>query len=524
MVESASMRSIKPFWVVLTMLSLLGVGLAWAATSLYGAGVSSDAVKNMSTAESLLAGRGFFDHAGIPQVYWPPLYTLLLAGLSWLGSWDVFVVGWYMNLVLMAANIFLGGALLYQAFRERLVYAYLGSLFLVGSESAMRIHANVASDPLYITFSLIFLLAAIRYMQGKAGKALGLMAVCAALAMLQRWLGASLLAMGGLVILAARWKDWRWLLRDWIWMGLSVMPVAGWIYFHNIRQYQTFWGNDAPLLDPWTNFETSLTKILHWFLPYHSRLELVLFNPAQAIGAGLFLLMLVGGVRAWGAWWRDVRRPEVFPTIFFLPLSLLGIAFTIITADHRDLYSDRYYVGLLAPVIAFLFITLDDLLLSRLRLGMNKSRLVLVVLFGLWFALYPVYSMVKYLGVSMANGEASNYNYYNNRYFRENPAVRRIQELARAHPQAVFYSNYADGMWFYTRRTAPLLPRFSGLEEDEFKQRFGGWPGDQPGYILWFLPNEFKHIAPPALLAKVAELDLLYAGERGEIYSVRARP
>ncbi|MFZ5819140.1 MAG: ArnT family glycosyltransferase [Chloroflexota bacterium] len=518
------MRALRSFWVVLALLSLAGGGLALAATWRYGAGVSADAVKNMSTAESLLAGRGFFDHAGIPLVYWPPLYPLLLAGISLPGGWDVFAVGWVLNLLLMVVNAFLGGALVYAAFRERPLYAYLGSLFVAGSESALRIHANVASDPLYITFSLAFLLAAIRYLQDKSWQALAVMWLCAALAMLQRWLGAGLLAMGGVVILAARWKDWRCLLRDWLWMGTSLLPIAGWVYFHNIAKYQTFWGNDSPPLDVWVNFEYSLTKMLHWFLPYHPRLEWALFHPLAVIGLGALLLLLAARRQEWIAWRRDLWRPEVWPTVFFLPLSLLGMAFNVITADHRDPYSDRYYVGLLAPVIVLAFLTLDDLLLPRLRLDVNKGRLLAAVLFGAWFLAYPAFSLYKYLSTSLVEGEASNYNYYNNRYFRENPAVAEIQALARAHPEASFYSNYADGMWFYTRRTAPLMPRSAGLTPEQFREQFAGWPGGQPGYILWFLPNEFKHVAPPDLLAEIADLRLVYASERGEIYSVRARP
>jgi len=85
------MRLPKPFFYYLIALSLAAGGLVLLATSLYGAGVSADAAKNLSTAESLLAGRGFFDHSGGPLVYWPPLYPLVLAGISWLTGWDVFV-------------------------------------------------------------------------------------------------------------------------------------------------------------------------------------------------------------------------------------------------------------------------------------------------------------------------------------------------------------------------------------------------------------------------------------------------
>jgi hypothetical protein len=519
------MRIPRIFTYFLIALSLAGGGLVLLATSLYGAGVSADAAKNMSTAESLLAGRGFFDHSGQALVYWPPLYPLLLAGLSALSGADVFVVGWLFNVLVMAVNVFLAGRLVYEALFEKPLYAYLGALFVMLSESAVRIHANVSSDPLYITFSLVFLLAANRYMGEKPMRALWLMIVCAALATLQRWLGASLIAMGGLVILVARWQDWRFLLRDGALMSTSMLPVAGWIYFHNIQRYQTFWGNDSPPLDPWVNFEYSLTKMMHWFLPYHPRLDPVLFNPLIVIGVIFFLLLLSSKRENWANWWRTLIRPSVFPLVFFLPLSLVGLAYTVVTRDHLDPYSDRYYVGFLASVIVILFITWNTLVMPGLKVENRKSQVSLAILFGIWLLFYPGYSMYKYISGSMANGEASNYNYYNNRAFNENPAIPVIQELVAEHPEAYFYSNYADGMWFYTRRSAPLMPR-SRTEMDlaEIEKNFADWPGEKAGYILWFLPNEFKHVVPPEMLAEIANLQLLFASEHGLVYSVQARP
>jgi hypothetical protein len=518
------MRLPKPFFYYLIALSLAAGGLVLLATSLYGAGVSADAAKNLSTADSLLAERGFFDHSGGALVYWPPLYPLVLAGISWLTGWDVFVSGWYLNVLLAAVNLFLAGMLIYEALHHRPVYAYLGVLFVLVSESAARIHANVSSDPLYITFSLAFLLAANRYMEQKSVTALGGMIAYSALAMLQRWLGASLIAMGGLVILVAHWRDWRPILRDGAMLGLSILPVGSWIYFHNILGYGTFWGNDSPPLDPWVNFEYSLTKIMHWFLPYHPRLDAILYNPLIVLLVIVLVLVLIARRRAWAEWWRTLWQPNVFPVVFFFPLSLVGIAMIIVTRDHLDPYSDRYYVGFLASVIVILFITLDTLVLPRLRWDLNKSRAVLAGLFGVWLLVYPGYSMVKYISASMANGEASNYNYYNNRAFNENPAVSMIQQLAAEHPRAHFYSNYADGIWFLTRRSAPLMPR-SGVDmaPADIRERFSGWPGDKPGYILWFLPNEFKHVVPPELLAEIANVELIFASEQGLIYSVRAK-
>ena len=517
------MQSSKSYLYFLIIVSLAGGGLVLLATSLYGAGVSSDAAKNMATAESLLAGRGFFDHTGGALVYWPPLYPILLAGLSLVTGLDVFVAGWFLNLLVMVVNVYLAGRLIFEALREKPLYAYLGALFVVGSESALRIHANISSDPLYITFSLVFLLAANRYMGIRSSDALWVMIVSAALAMLQRWLGASLLAMGGLVILVARWRDWRSILRDGLLMSLSLLPVGSWIYFHNILRYHTFWGVDTPIVDPWMNFQFSLTKMMHWFLPYHPRLEIVLFNPLIVLGIFSLLLILIARRGDWTEWWRTLCGANVFPLVFFLPLSLIGLALTVVTSDHLDPYSDRYYIGFLASVIVLLFITFDTLVLPRLRVDLGKSRSVLAALFGIWFLVYPSFSLYKYISVSMANGETSNYNYYNNRTFRENPAIPVIQELVAEHPDAYFYSNYADGLWFYTRHASPLMPRSSlDMNLADIEKNYASWPADKPGYILWFLPNEFKHVVPPEILAKFADVELVFTSDQGLIYSVQA--
>src|SRR5210317_553824 len=99
----------KPVLFYLLAISVAGGGLVLLATSLYGAGVSADAAKNLSTAASLLAGEGFYDHTGSPLVYWPPLYPMILAGISALTGWDVFVSGWYLNVLVMMLNLFLSG-------------------------------------------------------------------------------------------------------------------------------------------------------------------------------------------------------------------------------------------------------------------------------------------------------------------------------------------------------------------------------------------------------------------------------
>ena len=149
----------------LISIALIGIGLVAIATSRYGAGVSSDAARNLSTADSLLAGVGFVDMVGSPLVLWPPLYPLLLAGLSLVTGLGTFQIAWFLNVGLYGINIWLVGWWLYEVFRPQLFFPIAGSLVVLLSRSLLRLHANVASEPLFETLLILFLLSSTEYLR-----------------------------------------------------------------------------------------------------------------------------------------------------------------------------------------------------------------------------------------------------------------------------------------------------------------------------------------------------------------------
>lgn len=53
-------------------------------------------------------------------------------------------------------------------------------------------------------------------------------------------------------------------------------------------------------------------------------------------------------------------------------------------------------------------------------------------------------------------------------------------------------------------------------------ERFRGWPGDNPGYLIWFLPNDYDHVLDPQQLAQLANLTLIYQGEDGKVFQIRS--
>jgi len=509
------------FWIFLSILAIIAVLLCGVATSKYGAGVSSDATKYLSVAQNLSAGNGLYDHKGGPLLSWPPLYSMILAGLSLLTSLDVFIVGWYLNVFLLGLNVFLSGVIFYRVFSERPLYAYLASLFVFLSISSLRIHANISSDPFYLTLTLGFLIAAHGYIVKRSYRAFAWMVLFSVLAPLQRYVGLAITVTAELVILIENRKSIRILLRDGLILGLaSILPVVWWLVVHNILTYGSLWGVGPQIVDVWTNTSLALTKMLHWFVPYLTFLMPVLMRPLIPLGV-LALILLVMNLRSkqnGSAWIQEFAAPSVYPTMIYAVIYFTALSFTVVTADHRDLFSDRYYAILLVPTAIFVLFTFDKLVLPHLNLSSQQIQLVLILIFALW-SVYPLYSFSEYLVEARERGEPSGANMFNNRTYHEMTVVTEMQKIRGEQPDKTFYSNYSDAVWFYTRK--PVTP--SPFVTDDPLVTYAGWPHDKPGYIIWFEPNEYKHYLPPQKIEEFADVKLIYEGKGGKIYYVQAR-
>jgi len=509
------------FWIFLSILAISAMILCGVATSKYGAGVSSDSAKYLGVAQSLVDGKGLYDHKGAPLLSWPPLYSMILAGISLLTGLDVFVAGWYFNVFLLGLNVFLSGVILYRVFSEKPLYGYLSSLFIFLSLSSLRIHANVSSDPFYLTLTLGFLVVVHEYITKRSYTAFAWMVLFGMLAPIQRYVGLAIAVTAGIVILIEHRKSIQTLLRDGLILGvLSILPITWWLVIHNIMTYGSLWGVGPQEFDVWMNISLALTKMLHWFVPYLSGLMPILTRPWIPLGMLALLLLLINRKHSENrrAWLQAFTAPSIYPTMVHAAVYFIALAVTVVTNDHRDLYSDRYYVILLVPTAIFILVTFDNLVASHLRLSTRQLQTGLLLVFAMW-SIYPIYSIAEYLQKARMQGEPSNYNFYNWKHYREMGAVLEMQRIREAQPKVLFYSNYVDAVWFYTRKPVVLLP----FIDESPVETYAGWPHDQPGYIVWFEPNEYKHYLSPQKIAEFADVKLIFNGKGGQIYYVQAR-
>ncbi len=513
------------FKVYLAFVALVGLGFILVVTGHYGAGVSSDAARNLATAESLLQGKGFVDMLGTPFVLWPPLYPALLAAVSWVTKSSVFQVGWILNVLLYPLNLWLCGWLFYLNFREKPLYAMLGGLALLFSRSTLRIYANVSSEPLFVTFMLVFFFAAGKYLKDHSDSMLWLMFLTAGVATLQRYLGVILIGVGCLVVL---FKDgWRGLLRSILPALIATLPIALWGLLHNLPLSGGLFGprNFGTML-PLENINLSLTKILWWFMPLTPPLDQWMMRPWILIGAFIVLLVIINKRVNWMNWLKSMTAGSVWPATVFSVVYFFTLAFTVVTADHLDLTSDRYYVIILPVVLILLYIAVDQLLFSHFDFTKAIVRYAVILLALLYF-IFPVYSMQGYLREAWAAGEPSNYNIANSLDFRTRGVSVAGQKILAGQPSVVLYTNYVNIVWFlfhgHPVQEVPFVnPRATGSERTaSLKQNYPNWP-PQNGYIIWYEPNEYHNLASPADLSTIAKVETVYQGKSGGIYYVNS--
>src|SRR3990170_3758619 len=229
----------------LVAVAIVAMVMAIALTSLNGPGLSTDAVNYLSTADNVARGIGFRNFEGDLYVLWPPLYPAILAGIE--------------------------------------------LLFGVGPQVSASLLNALAFG--VIVLALSFLILFDRYARdGDRASYVGLIAVCG-LACLQRYIGATLILVGSVGIVYARWSRPRQGMGEAaVFAGLSVAPLGVWI----VRNYLvsgTFLGVRDP--ETWKPMENLLDigfKAARWFVPYS-----LSSRPAfwSVLAIGLAVLVLV---------------------------------------------------------------------------------------------------------------------------------------------------------------------------------------------------------------------------------------
>ena len=538
----------KVYWSFLAILSLIGMAIAWFASAKFGPGVGTDGVVYLSSAENLLNGKGLVDYAGLPLFRWPPLYPATLASLAWVGKTTTFKAGWFLNILLYSGMIWLGGLLLKKCFSDNVYWAYVGSLVIAASSSLLSLAVTINTDLLFIVLAWGFLLVAGYYYLAPTLWKLLTLAALANLAAMNRYTGATLAVTGFFLILWVYRKNLRTgLATGLIFLFLSLISLAGWIIGHNYLLHHQFVGvydiNRAYFFDNLTN---SLEKVTHWFIPYSSflfRYRSVLIGAGILLGT-LLLFLDFTNKRQGQPFVKRVLQPFIFACILF---SGIYLVFILITASPKEISFpeyDRYQIVVLPCVLAIGFSILEELIELVAKLISARSPLqkyssenapahdfkstkfvYLAIGVGIlvWFA-YPIRNTFDYVEATRRLGE-TRYNLYNTPALSQSKIIQIAKEISLQSSLAI-YSNYPALAWFYLHRDVYPSPRDQSFLDGDIKKaldKYQGWPGEKPVYLIWFLPNTYHHVLDVKTLRKIVYTTPVYKGLDGEIYRVESR-
>ncbi|GEM_PF-4044368 len=244
--------------VIAVVVGLAGIG---AYLLRHGVAVDTDAVTYLSAAENLFHGRGLRSFNGAPVVVWPPLYSLILAGLMFFTGGDVLTAAAVSDVLAYLLAAWTGWKLFSLYVKEDRVRMWAFVVYVLGQPFWERF-VEAKSEPWFIVWVNLFLWQAAAWVQSQRPRHLWALALAGALAVMQRYVGVTLWAAWAVMLLfrsslpgGRRWKVLvmpalpamltlvGWLFFSWHWTGtlggMRAPPFYGvgkwlWAFYHTV--------------------------------------------------------------------------------------------------------------------------------------------------------------------------------------------------------------------------------------------------------------------------------------------------
>ncbi len=334
-----------------------------ALATRHGVGLGSDSAVYLAAASNWLRGLGLSWVQGGGEAtlvtHYPPLYSLLLAGLQMLRVPQLDAAR-VVNLVFFAVSGIAAGPLAARLTGSRILGLAGLMLFLFCGE-VIRVHSWAMSEALYIGFASIGAVLVSLYLRSRRAWSLLAAAVALALATMTRYIGLSLPLAAALAIasddLGVRSRSLR---NAGLFIALSVAPAVLWL------GWSAMWaGSPGGRVLGWSlailpELVRQVTStVLNWFLPLRLVQLLDTLPPAGAIlaaAAALTCLLALWLVRRGRLVREDypISHGEVLLPILWALLHMGGLLAAALFTFPETHINERT----LSPAYAFLVVAL----------------------------------------------------------------------------------------------------------------------------------------------------------------------
>jgi hypothetical protein len=424
--------------------AVVAVVLAWWRTR-YGPAVGPDGVMYLETAQSLLAGRGFYAE-GAPMTHYAPGYPLLLALAGLLNGGNVFGASRLLHALLLAVNTVLVGAAIQQSTQRNSAATVAAMLLFVSSQAVAKAHTTVSSEPLFLTLALIALLLLARYHTRTSWRPLLLAVLTLGLAMATRYAGVALLAplLAGLCLNQTVRQRPGWGLLA---LAIACAPLGLWLARNALVTGATV---DRALVSHPVNaeFMSDFVRTLQGFflpvtMPDWARIVTL------ALGAATLGIAWAMALRA-GTGRVDDRVEPLLSPLLWTTFALAYVALLALTRSFVDAQMPADGRILLPLWVAAIIATLPVIWTASRAL---RRR-------GIWWGCLALVLLCIGLNgqITLERSRAwhRNGSGFGSKAWRRSETIAAVRELPG---ELTVYSNGADTIRFLTNREAVTVPR-----------------------------------------------------------------
>ncbi|HXV28588.1 MAG TPA: hypothetical protein VD913_06455 [bacterium] len=479
--------------LLLGLIVISGMATLYVSMGPWGIGVSEDSISYISGARAFLKGMGFrHDVRNEPITYFPPLYSLALAGVGLFGL-KALEAAKVLQTLLFGVNAFLIAYFL-RKITGSLRISLAGAWLFMTANAMFVIHTMAWSEPLF--FSMIFPGFYFLRVYLTEGKKRYLFLACAlmGLSCLVRYAGVSVVASGVLMILLLHKKDFRHRLKLGIcFLAIGLLPL-GLCLLRNYLSAEKLINRDLSFHVPTLNyFQKALNTITTWILPveFPASVRLLVFCTALFLLIGVLLFIV----------WKEfkfhvlhalIARPSLgfmAAMIIFLICNAAMQVAHLFLLNVNTMANDRHYSPFF---VASLFIAL--ILCAEWVKAARGSRVVKGVLILLFAGLtsFNLFALQRNVKDMTQNGRA-----FTSREWQTSPTISKVKTLPE---NTLIYSNDPSIIYINTGRPASRLPRkfdkqhSRKQEEAEIRGRYpsqlrrvGKNLQKKDGYIVFFL-------------------------------------
>ena len=472
--------------LLLVILSLIGTGIIFFATSNYGAGISPDSVGYIATARHIADGIGIITYNNTPLIAQPPLYPAILGAIDFAFGVDPLLSANIVNAILFGLTLYLSGLLFSKYLTSSPYFALLGTVSLLVSIPLIKVSLMTWSEPLFICFIVFYLFFLSIYSENKNINSLLLLALSVALACLTRYIGVILVFTGTASILLIRQDNRKAkLLHVLIFVSLSVLPIGIWVTRNYILSGTLFGPRAQSLYTLVDNLSFTFDTILLWYLPRR-----ITYSRPILMTLGILSGFLLGLIFVWTKTSITKLLKQTRPYLIFVLFVIISYSgFLVITSTTTAF--DQIGTRLLSPIVVPMTLLLLSVIerLSKpitVKFPTKPAAQIIIFLFVLWLA-YPARATVLNITNHLYEGEG-----YSAKSWRNSQTMQYISEKNLSN--CTIYSNGPDVVYLLININVKKIPsKSSGANViADLSSLKDSWPQENKVCIVWFNSCQLK--------------------------------